>query len=83
MTFEILWPLIFAVAVPIIILLYLLRPKGTRKVVPSNLIWRRLAGANTQASFLQRFFSVIRKKVFSHKKRLKIISPDNILHYEF
>ncbi|MBR4759638.1 MAG: VWA domain-containing protein, partial [Lachnospiraceae bacterium] len=57
MTFEILWPLIFAVAVPIIILLYLLRPKGTRKVVPSNLIWRRLAGANTQASFLQRFFS--------------------------
>ena len=32
MTFEILWPLIFAVAVPIIILLYLLRPKGTRKV---------------------------------------------------
>ena len=39
MTFASLLPLIALVGVPIIIILYLLKPKEVRKVVPSVLLW--------------------------------------------
>lgn len=39
MNFENLWPLAFLVAVPIIIILYILRPKGVEKKNSSNLLW--------------------------------------------
>ncbi|MCR5419044.1 MAG: VWA domain-containing protein [Lachnospiraceae bacterium] len=57
MVFENLWPLVFVAGVPVIILLYLLHPKGTRVKVPSNLIWRKIVGANKSASFWQKFIS--------------------------
>ena len=57
MIFEFLWPLVFATGLPVLFILYLLRPKGTPKKVPSNLLWRRLRGANTKAAFFERFLS--------------------------
>ena len=38
MSFESLWPLFFLAAVPIIIILYLLKPKGTDYLISSNLL---------------------------------------------
>ena len=54
MLFENLWPLALVACVPLIILLYLLRPKGTNLTVPSNLIWRKLAGVNKRAAFWEK-----------------------------
>ncbi|MDE7205993.1 MAG: BatA domain-containing protein, partial [Lachnospiraceae bacterium] len=42
MIFESLWPLFFLAAVPIIILLYLLKPKGVDYRISSNLLWKKL-----------------------------------------
>ena len=57
MVFENLWPLIFLIGAPVIIILYLLRPKGTKTVVPSNLIWRKIVGVNQSAAFWEKFVS--------------------------
>ncbi|MCR5281922.1 MAG: VWA domain-containing protein [Lachnospiraceae bacterium] len=57
MAFEFLWPLVFVISVPVILILYLLRPKGVPKTVSSNLIWRRLQGSNSMSSFRQKFLS--------------------------
>ncbi len=57
MAFEFLWPLVFVISVPVILILYLLRPKGVPKTVSSNLIWRRLQGSNSMSSFKQKFLS--------------------------
>ncbi|MBO4863606.1 MAG: VWA domain-containing protein [Eubacterium sp.] len=40
MTFGTLIPLIFLVGVPVIIIIYLMKPKGTPKVIPSLLLWK-------------------------------------------
>ena len=40
MTFGSLVPLIFLVGVPIIIILYMLKPKGITKVMPSLMLWK-------------------------------------------
>ena len=40
MSFGTLLPLIFLVGVPVIIILYLMRPKGTKKVIPSVMLWK-------------------------------------------
>ena len=42
MTFESLWPLAFLLAIPIIIIFYLLVPKGKDTKVSSNLLWNKL-----------------------------------------
>lgn len=43
MIFESLWPLLFLAAVPVIIILYLLKPKGEDYLISSNLLWRAVS----------------------------------------
>ncbi len=42
MIFESLWPLAFLLAVPVVIILYLLVPKGKDYKISSNLLWEKL-----------------------------------------
>lgn len=55
MTFESFWPLLFLAAVPIIIILYLLKPKGTDYLISSNLLWRKLIRNEQSRTFFEKF----------------------------
>ena len=55
MIFESLWPLIFLAAVPIIIILYLLKPKGTDHLISSNLLWQKLLKNEHSRTFFEKF----------------------------
>ena len=54
MTFSSLIPLICLVGIPIIIILYLLKPKGKRKVMPSLLLWRNAERNDKSMTFAKR-----------------------------
>lgn len=53
--FESLWPLLFLAAVPIIIILYLLKPKGTDYLISSNLLWKKLLKNEQSRTFFEKF----------------------------
>jgi len=53
--FENLWPLFFLAAVPIIILLYLLKPKGVDYRISSNLLWKKLLKNEQSRTFFEKF----------------------------
>ena len=55
MIFESLWPLLFLAAVPIIIILYLLRPKGIDHLISSNLLWQKLLKNIQSRTFFEKF----------------------------
>ncbi|MCM1089304.1 MAG: VWA domain-containing protein [Butyrivibrio sp.] len=55
MIFESLWPLFFLAAVPIIIILYLLKPKGVDHLMSSNLLWRKLLKNEQSRTFFEKF----------------------------
>lgn len=55
MTFESLWPLFFLAAVPIIIILYLLKPKGVDYLISSNLLWQKLLKNQQSRTFFEKF----------------------------
>mgnify|MGYP004509392865 CR=1 FL=1 len=55
MTFESLWPLAFLLAVPIIIIFYLLIPKGKDTKISSNLLWNKLFVNRQSKTFLEKF----------------------------
>ena len=55
MIFESLWPLVFLAAVPIIIILYLLKPKGTDHLISSNLLWQNLLKNEHSRTFFEKF----------------------------
>ena len=55
MIFESLWPLFFLAAVPIIIILYLLKPKGIDHLISSNLLWRKLLKNEQSRTFFEKF----------------------------
>ncbi len=55
MIFESLWPLFFLTAVPIIIILYLLKPKGTDYLISSNLLWKKLLKNEQSRTFFEKF----------------------------
>lgn len=55
MIFESLWPLLFLAAVPIIIILYLLRPKGADYLISSNLLWKKLLKNEESRTFFEKF----------------------------
>lgn len=59
MTFATLLPLIALVGVPVIIILYLMKPKGTRKVVPSLLLWKNAERNDQSMTFSRRFINNI------------------------
>ena len=54
MTFSTILPLVLLIGVPVIIILYLLRPKGTKKVVPSLMLWRRTDSDERSVTFSKR-----------------------------
>ena len=55
MIFESLWPLFFLLAVPIIIILYLLKPKGEDYEISSNLLWKKLLKNQHSKTFFEKF----------------------------
>ena len=55
MIFESLWPLFFLAAVPIIIILYLLKPKGVDYLISSNLLWKKLLRNEQSRTFFEKF----------------------------
>ena len=55
MIFESLWPLLFLAAVPIIIILYLLKPKGIDHLISSNLLWKKLLKNEQSRTFFEKF----------------------------
>lgn len=59
MTFATLLPLICLVGVPIIIILYLMKPKGTRKVVPSVLLWKNTEKNERSTTFSKKLIKNI------------------------
>nr|MCR5213242.1 BatA and WFA domain-containing protein [Eubacterium sp.] len=54
MTFGSLLPLIALVGVPIIIILYMMKPKGKRKVIPSLLLWKNRERYDTSVTFARK-----------------------------
>ena len=55
MIFESLWPLAFLAAVPVIIILYLLKPKGKDHLISSNLLWQKLLKNEQSKTFFEKF----------------------------
>lgn len=55
MIFESMWPLLFLIAVPVIIILYLLKPKGVEHFISSNLLWQRLLKNQHSKTFFEKF----------------------------
>ncbi len=55
MIFESLLPLFFLTAVPIIIILYLLKPRGTDYLISSNLLWKQLLKNEQSRTFFEKF----------------------------
>ena len=59
MIFESLWPLAFLLAVPVVVILYLLVPKGTDTPVSSNLLWKKLFYNEQSKNVLGKSFCTI------------------------
>ncbi len=55
MIFESLWPLLFLAAVPVIIILYLLKPRGKDRLISSNLLWQKLLKNEQSRTFFEKF----------------------------
>ena len=55
MIFENLWPLVFLTAVPVIIILYLLKPRGVDHLISSNLLWQKLLKNQQSKTFFEKF----------------------------
>lgn len=55
MIFESFWPLLFLTAVPVIIILYLLKPKGIDHLISSNLLWQKLLKNEQSKTFFEKF----------------------------
>ncbi len=55
MIFESLWPLLFLAAVPIVMILYLLKPKGEDYRISSNLLWQKLLKNQQSKTFFEKF----------------------------
>lgn len=55
MIFESLWPLALLLAVPIVIILYLLVPKGEDTKISSNLLWEKLFRNQQSKTFWEKF----------------------------
>ncbi|MCM1112157.1 MAG: VWA domain-containing protein [Muribaculum sp.] len=55
MIFENLWPLFFLAAVPVIIILYLLKPKGVDYRISSTLLWKRRLKNEQSRTFFEKF----------------------------
>ena len=74
MIFESLWPLAFVLAVPIIIVLYLLVPKGKEYKISSNLLWKKLYQNQQSKTFLEKFIHNLLMYLQINAIQLSIIS---------
>lgn len=59
MSFSSLWPLIFIGAIPVIIILYLLKPKGKDVEISSNLLWKHIFKNEQSKTFFEKFIHEI------------------------
>jgi len=59
MVFSRIWPALLLLAIPMIIILYILKPKGKEKVIPSSLLWKRTLRNVVSRSRLEKFRSDI------------------------
>lgn len=55
MIFENMWPLALLLAVPVVIIFYLLRPRGKDYRVSSNLLWNQMVRNQQAKTFLEKF----------------------------
>ncbi|MCX4305833.1 MAG: VWA domain-containing protein [Acetatifactor sp.] len=55
MIFESLWPLALLSAIPVVIILYLLKPRGKDYRISSNLLWDKLFRNMQSKTFLEKF----------------------------
>lgn len=55
MIFESLWPLALLLTVPVVIVLYLLKPRGKDYRISSNLLWDKLFRNRQSKTFLEKF----------------------------
>ncbi|MCM1542468.1 MAG: VWA domain-containing protein [Blautia sp.] len=55
MIFESLWPLALLLSVPVVIILYLLKPRGKDYRISSNLLWEKLFRNQQSRTFLEKF----------------------------
>lgn len=55
MIFESLWPLALLLSVPVVIILYLLKPRGKDYRISSNLLWDKLFRNQQSKTFLEKF----------------------------
>lgn len=55
MIFESLWPLALLLTVPVVIVLYLLKPRGKDYRISSNLLWDKLFRNQQSKTFLEKF----------------------------
>ncbi|MCR4642665.1 MAG: VWA domain-containing protein [Lachnospiraceae bacterium] len=59
MSFTSLWPLVFLIGIPVIILLYILKPRGKDMEISSNLLWEKLFKHRQSRTFFEKFRSEI------------------------
>ncbi len=59
MSFTSLWPLVFLLGIPAIIILYILKPKGKDMEISSNLLWQKLFKNRQSKTFFEKFRSEI------------------------
>ena len=59
MSFTSLWPLAFLAAIPIIIILYILKPRGKDLEISSNLLWQHLFKNRQSKTFFEKFLHEI------------------------
>ncbi len=55
MVFSSMWPLAFLAVIPIIIILYLLKPRGTDTEISSNILWEKLFKNVASKTFFEKF----------------------------
>ena len=54
MSFLTLMPLILAALVPVIIILYLMKPKGEKRIVPSLMLWKNAEKNERSVTFAKK-----------------------------
>ena len=59
MSFTSLWPLVFLLGVPAIIILYILKPRGKDMEISSNILWKHLFKYRQSRTFFEKFRSEI------------------------
>ena len=59
MTFSSMWPLLGLAVIPIIIIIYMLRPKGKKMIVPSLMLWRNAEVNSSSMSLVKKLLKNI------------------------